>query len=365
YANLIRSVHPEALLFVQPPVLEVPPHMPASLDRLVYAPHWYDGLTLVKKKWCNYNVDFINLNRGKYGTGPLRFLRALRVGEKAIRQCFVDQLSTIKTEGLDYIGDYPCIMGEIGIPYDMETGVSAKAFSFSFACWWNWLQSFFVASKEDPSLTIGSPLSSQNKALDANLNAMEKNLLNYSLWNYVPDNDAQWGDLWNGEDLSIWQTPADKTTITMESVASSSTVTPSEEADKLPWSIDAYGKSTDSLQSLLRQHQQQANCRNVVSLHRPHPRLTAGVPLTIHFVSPTEKLPASFEYTIKHRSQCDGPTEIFVPSCYFPPAQTKIASDYGDWKEYVRYEHYWVLHWTLKASDYTEAKITLEGVSLS
>ncbi|OBZ81266.1 hypothetical protein A0J61_10685 [Choanephora cucurbitarum] len=391
YAQTLRAIHSSALLFVQPPVLEVPPDMPASLDRLVYAPHWYDGLTLVKKKWCSYNVDFINLNRGKYGTGPLRFLRALRVGEKAIRQCFVDQIQTIKTEGLQHIGQYPCIMGEIGIPYDMETGISSKALSFDYL--WHWLESFFVVKQQqnDPSSDIGNPLSSQNKAMDANLNAMEQNLLSYSLWNYTTDNDAQWGDQWNGEDLSIWLSPSDESSTaltveleasitdqsTMLSTTSSSTVASNDEndkairtavTDKLPWTNPNQAESTDSLQTLLKQYQQHTNRRNVVSIHRPHPRLTAGTPISIRFQSPTDKVKAKFDYTIDYRTPCEGPTEIYLPSCHFPlpPTETNVKATHGHWKIHTCQEHYWVMHWFIdehfKQEEDGLASLSIEGI---
>jgi hypothetical protein len=44
----------------------------------------------------------------------------------------------------------------------------------------------------------------QLQAMDANMTALERNLLNFTLWNYCPDNNHQWGDNWNGEDLSLW-----------------------------------------------------------------------------------------------------------------------------------------------------------------
>lgn len=44
----------------------------------------------------------------------------------------------------------------------------------------------------------------QISALDSYLSSMEANLLSWTLWNYTPDNNNNFGDLWNGEDLSIF-----------------------------------------------------------------------------------------------------------------------------------------------------------------
>jgi hypothetical protein len=51
---------------------------------------------------------------------------------------------------------------------------------------------------------IDGDYSAQVAAMDANLDALEANLLNFTLWNYCPDNHNKWGDNWNGEDLSIF-----------------------------------------------------------------------------------------------------------------------------------------------------------------
>lgn len=54
YRNAIVSVHEDAIMFCQPPVLEIPPSLKDTQDddpNMVYAPHYYDGLTLMTKKW--------------------------------------------------------------------------------------------------------------------------------------------------------------------------------------------------------------------------------------------------------------------------------------------------------------------------
>lgn len=54
YRDAIRSVHKTAFLFCQPPVLEIPPSISGTTDddpNMIFAPHFYDGVTLMTKKW--------------------------------------------------------------------------------------------------------------------------------------------------------------------------------------------------------------------------------------------------------------------------------------------------------------------------
>ncbi|KAI9261065.1 glycoside hydrolase superfamily [Sporodiniella umbellata] len=367
YVDAIRIVDPKAFIFVQPPVLEVPPKLDFATERLVYSPHWYDGLTLVKKKWSNYNIDFINLSRGKYGNGPLRFARALRLGEKAIRQCFADQLKTLQDEGKENIGNYPCILGEIGIPYDMETGVSDKKHSFLGNFWSFFLSLFQIQQLEQSSMN--SPDSNQNKAMDANLNALEQNLLNYTLWNYVPDNEPKWGDRWNGEDLSIWQNNTadkylDKFKSSPSSVATASTIVV-EDLDKKD-KADNASIDTQSLNDTASLNSS-PNVRELPCLYRPHPRATAGIPGHLRFVSPTKKTPALFEYSFALNVDCDTPTEIHVPSQNFPlPPKTEVSVSVGEWKITEKTDDYWVMSWSMGSEipETAEPKLTLQGVSV-
>jgi hypothetical protein len=56
YINAVRESHKEAMLLLQPPVWFIPPKLdPETLGgRVVYSPHFYDGLTLMQKKWYRY-----------------------------------------------------------------------------------------------------------------------------------------------------------------------------------------------------------------------------------------------------------------------------------------------------------------------
>lgn len=59
---------------------------------------------------------------------------AIKIGETAIRNCLRNQLSAITKEGMDYMGDHPCVFTEIGIPYDMDDKYAYKTGDYSSQC---------------------------------------------------------------------------------------------------------------------------------------------------------------------------------------------------------------------------------------
>ncbi|ORY29528.1 cytoplasm protein [Naematelia encephala] len=182
YATRIREIHPEAIHFIQPPVFAIPPKFPDGYlqKRACFAPHYYDGLTLMTKHWNWFNADALGLLRNKYWS----VLQAIRIGETAIRKSIQDQLGILKQDTADKVGKYPTLIGEIGCPFDMD---DRRAYGYVDG----------GKGKGDYSL--------QQRAWDCSLNATDgRNCLSYTLWTYVPDNSHRWGDLWNGEDLSIW-----------------------------------------------------------------------------------------------------------------------------------------------------------------
>lgn len=177
YRDSIRAIHPEAILLCQPPVMELPPTIKGTEDddpNMVYAPHFYDGITLMTKKWNRtWNVDVLGVLRGRYWHPAF----AIKVGETAIRNCFRDQLAAMRKEGLDYMGNHPCVLTEFGIPYDMDDKHAYKTGDYS----------------------------SQIAAMDANHFGVEgARMEGYCLWVYMTKNNHEMGDLWNGEDLSIY-----------------------------------------------------------------------------------------------------------------------------------------------------------------
>jgi hypothetical protein len=175
----IRSHHKDALLLLQYPTLELPPRIKGTSDddpKMGFSPHWYDGITLMTKKWNRtWNVDVIGVLRGRY----LHPAFAIKIGETAIRNCFKDQLAALRQEGLDRMGNHPCVLTEFGIPYDMDGKKAYKSGDYS----------------------------SQLSALDANYFGVEGAAMEgHCLWLYHSRNDHDRGDQWNGEDLSIYST---------------------------------------------------------------------------------------------------------------------------------------------------------------
>jgi hypothetical protein len=190
YGERIRSSHPDAILFIQPPVFALPPRVDEEIlkGRCAYTGHYYDGLTLITKHWNWFNADSLGVLRGKY-----RFpLQAVKIGEKAIRKSLVEQIGMLKEDArlittpcslrpsTTPYNQYPTVIGEIGTPFDMDDKHS------------------YYSSKGD--------YKNQEKALDASLNACDEyNNVAYTVWTYLARGHThQWGDGWNGEDLSLW-----------------------------------------------------------------------------------------------------------------------------------------------------------------
>lgn len=189
YLKSIRAHHPQAIAFVQPPVFAQPPPISEELlqGRACYSTHYYDGLTLVTRHWNWFNADALGLIRGKYSTQ----IQALRIGERAIRSSLQTQLGYLKADAtqlgaLPATGParYPTIIGEIGIPFDMD---AKRSYGYT-----------------DGGKYKGD-YSRQERALDASLNAADgANCLSWTVWTYCSDNSHPWGDGWNMEDLSLW-----------------------------------------------------------------------------------------------------------------------------------------------------------------
>jgi hypothetical protein len=119
---------------------------------------------------CLNNDSWDNL--GKY-SNPIF---AVKVGEKAIRKSIREQLSVFKVDCAERMGDFPTVIGEIGIPMELDDGYS-------------------YGGKDGEGKGKGD-YREQVKALDASLSAADgENTLGFTTWNYCPgasENPSSW-----------------------------------------------------------------------------------------------------------------------------------------------------------------------------
>ncbi|KAL8776620.1 MAG: hypothetical protein Q9213_008203 [Squamulea squamosa] len=306
HKTAITSLFPDAILFCQPPVLEIPPSLKGTEDEnpnMVFSPHYYDGVTLMMKKWNRYwNVDVFGLLRGRYYSPAF----AIKVGETAIRNCFRDQLSAIRREGTDYMGNHPCVFTEIGIPYDMDDKYAYKTGDYS----------------------------SQSSAMDANHFALEGSGVNgYTLWVYTAENNHEWGDLWNGEDLSI--VSIDDKNLPTSPIAdgtgkkSASASTTSSYDRNLIQTL-----STTSMTSLRRSNTpaeigSNPGYRAAEAYVRPSPIATVGNVTSYGFDLRNCTFTLALE--CKDAATEEVSTEVFLPEYHFPRDNISVEVSSGKW----------------------------------
>ena len=239
FTRQIRSVDPDATIFMEHEVQGHPaPWEPGEGENMVYAPHWYDPITLILKKYISY----ISYDQ-----------RSQRVvlGKGRVQKLFNRELGRFKEEARE-MGQLPVLIGETGIAYDMHEKEAYKTGDFS----------------------------QQARAMDRILKAMDINFLNYTLWNYTADNTNEFGDGWNGEDLSIFsrdqQNPKDS-----------------------------------------------SGGRAMEAFVRPWAQRIAGVPIKMSFNIHSRE----FLFSFRHDPKVGGPTEIFIPAFQYPQGFTVEISD--------------------------------------
>jgi hypothetical protein len=160
----IRSVDPKAMVFFEGAPGGDHPHWgPDDPQQVVNAGHWYDIITLMTKQ---FNPEFaLDWSTQQPVTG-----------REAVIKAFTEQLGHPKRLSSEIMGGIPTLIGEFGIPFDLDEKSAYRSGNFS----------------------------SHIEALDLYYDAMDANLLNCTIWNYTADNTNERGDLWNDEDLSIF-----------------------------------------------------------------------------------------------------------------------------------------------------------------
>ena len=167
FAHKIQSINPEWFICVDNVLFPYPSGLPNLKNSKINSnwingSHWYDDVTLVKKKYMPY-----------LGLLPEQ---GIIFGTNRVRKAYEKFLSDMMDETKVKFGNVPSLLGEFGIPFDMN---DAEAY-------------------ED------GDFSTQEEAMNRSIQLTETNLLNYTLWNYTADNTNERGDQWNGEDLSIF-----------------------------------------------------------------------------------------------------------------------------------------------------------------
>ncbi|KAH7324907.1 glycoside hydrolase superfamily [Stachybotrys elegans] len=139
------------------------------LQNMVFAPHFYDLNVLFSKQhtWMSVNVQ--GLSRGM-----LVFL-ALYFGPTGLRKNYRKQLGNVLKHGMASLGRVPTVIGEIGIPFDINDGSAFKTGQYD----------------------------TQRDLMNALIGGMEDNQVGFTLWNYNPHNRVEYGDGWNKEDFSV------------------------------------------------------------------------------------------------------------------------------------------------------------------
>jgi hypothetical protein len=162
FRGVVRAVHPDCFVFIEgsPHQLDTEWRDPDPL--ICNARHWYDIPTLVSRKFDPDTYRTI-------GGDVVR-------GAEAISAEHVKMLGGMQQYSRDQMGDPPMLLGEFGIPYEMNGGEAYRT--------GDWTK--------------------QEIALDASYRAVDRLLLHSTQWNYTADNSHEHGDQWNREDLSIF-----------------------------------------------------------------------------------------------------------------------------------------------------------------
>ncbi|MDR0785363.1 MAG: cellulase family glycosylhydrolase [Treponema sp.] len=165
FAERIREQSNKAFLFIEGiPMGEQPSWTKEDAPvNAVNAFHWYDGATLFSKSfypWFTVNIE----------------TRKPIFGKKRASTYFTERLRQSVDWTRRKMGDIPCLLGEFGLPFDMNRRKAFKTGDYRV----------------------------HETALSMYYDAIDANLLNSTIWNYTADNVNAEGDRWNGEDLSIF-----------------------------------------------------------------------------------------------------------------------------------------------------------------
>lgn len=252
---------------------EFPDIKESVIPRAVNATHWYDGVTLFLQTWRPY-----------FSVDPTT--RRPAFGYRAVRRMHERQLQHIKDLGRRHMNHAPCLIGETGIPYNLNGARAYRTGDYS----------------------------AQRDALTHTISCLEANLLSFTLWNYTPSNCNRYGDLWNLEDLSIV-------------------------------SVDTHNPRR--LEGREDIDDRDASARAVLAFARPTATKIAGVPTKSIFSTSRAKYVLEFTSAESKKSadQILAPTEVVVPHVQYPMgyrvavSDGKVETEVHDGWDVVTYRH--------------------------
>ena len=119
FAVAIREVNPNLMFFFEPVPNENPPQLDLADDwhnNSVYAPHWYDLDSVFYKKFTGLMTHDVQA----LSKGTKNVLQASYFGINGAKRNYSSQVSNVVKNGLSLCGEKPCLMGECGIPMDIN-----------------------------------------------------------------------------------------------------------------------------------------------------------------------------------------------------------------------------------------------------
>ncbi|KAI9260260.1 glycoside hydrolase superfamily [Sporodiniella umbellata] len=236
--------------------------------RVVFSPHWYDLDSVFYKKFNGRMTHDVQcLQRGG------NVFSATYFGKNGAKKNYRGQIKNIKEEGLQMMGEKPCIMGEVGIPMDLNNKIAF----------------------------LDENYTNHVHFMDAIIHALETNLINFTLWNYDVCNDHEYGDHWNGENFSVFSAKKSK--------------------------ID-YLEHDDNDSKLSKKHLYDGG-RVLEAVLRPYAAKVAGTPMSAEFNLDTLQYTFTFvphEMNTKHSTV----TEVFVPHFHYGNKTLRSNSNFGE-----------------------------------
>jgi len=244
---------------------------------MVYAPHWYDLYSLFNKSFGNLTVNVQGLSRGLFA--PLAFYW----GHASARDNFSLQIGNIAREAYVSLGERPVVLGECGIPFDMNEKEAMRTNNFKW----------------------------QAMMMDAMITGLERSLLSFTLWNYNPDNTDEHGDSWCGENFS-WFGNAHR------------------RSQKLTTTLSV-SQSDPTVKSLLEQDNKDLDDggRILRAVVRPYPAKVAGVPVRWSYELNTGRVEFTWKEPKADEMRCRE-TEVFFPDTLLPDGKKIILEGLSD-----------------------------------